>query len=47
MWNFIADAGPIAIIAVAAAMIWMTWEMKRAPTCQCGREDCGGGCGLV
>lgn len=47
MWDFIAEAGPISILCIAAAAAWAVWEVKHAHRCVCNRPDCGGGCGLV
>lgn len=30
------------VLALAALATW--WALRNAPTCTCGREECGGGC---
>lgn len=36
--------GLIFVGIMAAVIAFMVWSLKKAPTCVCGREDCGGGC---
>lgn len=36
----------IVICLIAAAVFWLVQALRNAPQCVCGRNDCGGGCGL-